>query len=329
MGALQSFSIYNILEVIFVKTKKGKAMKIIGIILGIIVGLMLLLLLGLWSLSRQPAVKENYWDSIPHAGVLEEKYAQPGALEVSKTTFDSCDEKIGTIQVWHPANMTECYPAVVTVNGTGVPASKYEAILEHLATWGFIVIGSEDANSWDGVSSSFCLDYLLALNEDADSILYQKIDTGHIGIAGHSQGGVGAINAATSFENSSLYASVYLASTTWPDLAVALNWPYDISKIQAPCFMTAGTGKTDAETITPLSSMVSSFDALDNGQPTVMARRRDTDHGQMLAGADSYMTAWFCWTLKGDPEAAPVFTGADPEIISNTANWQDVRIKNP
>ena len=33
------------------------------------------------------------------------------------------------------------------------------------------------------------LDYMLKLNEDPESIFYHKIDTDHIGIAGHSQGG--------------------------------------------------------------------------------------------------------------------------------------------
>lgn len=107
------------------------------------------------------------------------------------------------------------------VNGTGVPASKYEAVLEHLATWGFIVIGNEDASSWDGVSSSASLDFLLTLNDSPDSVFYQKIDTNNIGIAGHSQGGVGAINAASVFENSDIYGSVYVASATWIDIAIA------------------------------------------------------------------------------------------------------------
>ena len=45
-----------------------------------------------------------------------------------------------------------------------------------------------------------------------------------------------------------------------------------------------------------------------------MARRKNTDHGEMLVNADGYMTAWFCYTLKDDAEATKVFTG-DKQLI--------------
>ncbi|WP_294188357.1 hypothetical protein [uncultured Clostridium sp.] len=77
------------------------------------------------------------------------------------------------------------------VNGTGVPASKYKAIFEHLASWGFIVVGNEDGESWNGNSTSQTLDYILSLNDDVNSIFNKKINVDAIGVAGHSQGGVG------------------------------------------------------------------------------------------------------------------------------------------
>lgn len=39
------------------------------------------------------------------------------------------------------------YPLVNMPNGTGVKSSRYEAVFEHLASWGFIVVGNEDENS--------------------------------------------------------------------------------------------------------------------------------------------------------------------------------------
>ena len=55
-----------------------------------------------------------------------------------------------------------------------------------------------------------------------------------------------------------------------------------------------------------------------------MARRVNTDHGDMLPYVDGYMTAWFMYQLKGDSDAAKVFVGDDAEILSNE-NWQDVQ----
>ena len=54
-----------------------------------------------------------------------------------------------------------------------------------------------------------------------------------------------------------------------------------------------GTGKVDSETITPLASLEAVFEEIDNNQLTVMGRRKNTDHGEMLFKTDGYMTAWF------------------------------------
>ena len=54
-----------------------------------------------------------------------------------------------------------------------------------------------------------------------------------------------------------------------------------------------------------------------------MARRKNTDHGEMLVNADRYMTAWFCYTLKDDAEATKVFTG-DKQLIIEKLVIKDV-----
>ena len=52
--------------------------------------------------------------------------------------------------------------------------------------------------------------------------------------------------------------------------------------------------------------------------PKVMAVRKGAAHGDMLYSADGYVTAWFMWLLQGDSEAAKVFIGDSPELLSNT-----------
>ena len=59
--------------------------------------------------------------------------------------------------------------------------------------------------------------------------------------------------------------------------------------------------------------------------PKVMAVRKGAAHGDMLYSADGYVTAWFMWLLQGDSEAAKVFIGDSPELLSNTM-YQDKRI---
>ena len=294
-------------------------------------------LVGCFSwLAKLPAVKSDYYNDVVTDKPLEQKYTAMGSNDVSFAEYNAEDKKIGRYRIWYPTAMessAEKYPLVVMANGTGIPSSKYEAIFEHLASWGFIVVGNEDESSFDGKSSDAGLDLMLNLNGDDTSIFYEKIDIQNIGIAGHSQGGVGAINAVTAQESGTYYKTIYTASTTHLALAEALKWEYDVSKIQIPYFMVAGTLQVDAGDgiegssnvgIAPLFSLQENYDAISEQVEKIMARRVNTDHGDMLPYADGYMTAWFMYQLKGDSDATKVFVGDDAEILSN-ANWQDVQ----
>lgn len=307
---------------------------IFSIILVLIIGIIILFL---WA-SKQPAVKESYYEKVTTNMPLEQKYTAMGKCKVDSIVFEADNEKVGQYKVWYPTeieNTTDTYPLVVMANGTGVKASKYEAIFEHLASWGFIVIGNEDDNSWDGVSSSESLNLMLGLNSDSGSIFYGKIDLENIGVAGHSQGGVGAINAVTAQKNGSYFKTIYTASTTHLALAEGLKWTYDVSKVNIPYFMVAGTLKMDAGDgiegssnvgIAPLFSLQENYAAISDDVTKIMARRVNTDHGDMLSYADGYMTAWLMYQLKGNEEAAKIFFGENAEILLN-ANWQDVEKK--
>lgn len=54
-----------------------------------------------------------------------------------------------------------------------------------------------------------------------------------------------------------------------------------------------------------------------------MARRVNTDHGEMLRHAGGYRTAWIMYWLKGDTQAGQAFLCDNAEILTNV-NWQDV-----
>ena len=76
-------------------------------------------------------------------------------------------------------------------------------MLKHLASWGFIVMATEVDNSWNGVSSEMCLRTIIKFNETEtiegweSNPFYGRVNIDNIGVSGHSQGGVGVINAAT------------------------------------------------------------------------------------------------------------------------------------
>ncbi len=223
------------------------------------------------------------------------------------------------------------YPLVVFANGTGVPFQEYSPILKHLASWGFIVIGNDDAWSGNGKSSISSLKFALELNEVSNSPFFNKIDKEKIGISGHSQGGAGAINAVTQYQESRFFSSIFTASTTAIPLIEDMevdDWYYHTDEIEIPYFMVAATGQFDSEVVAPISSLNENFDKLSEDLPAIMARRKDVDHAQTLTHADGYMTAWFLYTLTEDEFAREVFEGDNAEIKLNNENWQDIREQN-
>lgn len=272
---------------------------------------------------------------------IEAQYTALGPYKVSYVEFDSENEVYKKNEIWYPTEMKKkntTLPLVIMANGTGITASKYKAVFKHLASWGFIVVGNEDENSRTGASSSDSLNFMLSLNEDSTSDFYKKIDVNNIGIGGHSQGGVGTINAVIKQENGSFYKAMYTASTTssfWgQEGQLGTDWSYDVSKVNIPYFMVAGTGSFDAGTaeditakegqgIAPIWSLQKNYSNIPDTVTKVMARRVNTDHGDMLTHADGYMTAWFMYWLQGDTEAGNAFFGEDAEIRTN-ANWQDM-----
>ncbi|MBS1363607.1 MAG: alpha/beta hydrolase [Bacilli bacterium] len=324
----------------------GKLLKGIGItILAIIlVGVALLFVMCGVADNRN----KNYWKYAKPYGEIEKTYTALGSYEVSIAEYNS-NNSYKKYEVWYPTEMnsnSNKYPLVIMANGTGVKASQYKEVFKHLASWGFIVAGNEDDNSRSGDSSSKTLDYLLQLNEDSNSVFYQKIDTDNIGIAGHSQGGVGAMNAVTEQANGIKYKAIWTASTTSRCHADNLNkkdggWTCYPNKINIPIMMVAGTGATDAgnldhytetvgkdevQGICPKWWLEECFNEVINAPTKIIAREKDKDHGDMLRYADGYMTAWFMYHLKGQT-SADFFAGETSELMSNK-NWQDVKVNS-
>lgn len=295
-----------------------KILKIVGIVLLVLIALIVALLI---YLSMKPFVPNNYTKTMDTGGAIEDKYLSMGAYEVKYTEAEAPGDW-KKFEAFYPADLEtgdDNYPVVVFANGTGVAASKYKALFKHLASWGFIVLGNEDPSTCTGTSAEATLVWLLGQNSDPDSVFYQKVDTEHIGISGHSQGGVAVFNAVSEQPHGELYTcAVSLSPTEWA-LAMAIGLEYDPSKMTIPTLILAAA---ENDVITP-DGVKGLSDIIPAG--TVRALRLGMDHGKMLYSADGYVTAWFMWQLRGDQDAAKAFVGENPELLNN-AMYQDVSV---
>lgn len=303
-----------------------RGLKIFGIVLLVIIaaGFVVLRYIG-----SRPAAPEDYQQSVQTGSALEANYMSSGTFDVSV-----CEEPALQVfkkyLIYYPSELettNKQYPVIVLCNGSGTPLSKYPAVPRHYASWGFIVIGTEEEYAWNGFGAEMSVRHLEKLNaqqqleENRPNIFYQKIDLGHVGIVGHSQGGVGVLNAITAQEHGDIYQAAVSLSPTNKELAHALEWNYDASRIDIPIMLISGAGGGDDWVVTG-EQLESIYDDIAGSK--VMARRKDTAHNEVLYSAGGYVTAWFMWHLQGDTAASGIFTGTRPDISSNPL-YQDQR----
>ncbi|MBO5512153.1 MAG: alpha/beta hydrolase [Clostridia bacterium] len=316
-----------------------KVMKIIGIVLLCIVVLVVVLIvvnmIKTAINNKRVWIPDNYYTAFESDSALEKKYAGLGEYEVKELEFDSENKAIDKIRVWYPNEAeNRQYPVIVIVNASNTAALNLKPAYARLASWGFIVVGNDDRQTGTGKTASETLDYVLNLNKDKNSELFGKINEEHIGCVGYSQGGAGAINAVTKFENSDKFTALFTGSASYALLSQNMGWGYDVSQINIPYFMTAGTGNTDDNGgsihddknlagIAPLASLVENYDGITADVFKLRARVTGAEHQDMLHLTDGYMTAWMLYHLQGDTEAASVFVGENADILTNNG-WQDV-----
>lgn len=298
-------------------------LKIIGIlVLVLLIGIFIFLKL----LGSRPAVPANYMQDVETGGSIEAKYMATGGYEVSAYEEPAL-QGFSKYTIYYPTELETTdkkYPVIVVCNGSGTPISKYPSVPEQFASWGFIVVGTEEEYDWSGFSAEMCMRHLQKLNDNKkvgenENVFYQKVDFDNVGIVGHSQGGVGVLNAITSQNHSDIYKAAVSLSPTNKELAHNLEWDYDATLVGAPILLIAGAGGGDDWVITGEQLRAIYSDINSN---KVMLRRKDTPHNETLYAANGYVTAWFMWHLQDDEEAAKAFAGGNAEIYENSL-YQD------
>ena len=295
-----------------------KLLKILVVILIVIV--LLLVILSLYF-KNKPAVPKNYQTTTELGAEIEKKYMANGKYEVVKKE-EGVLLNFGKFLIFYPKELettNKKYPVIVITNGSGTPLSKYTTVAEHYASWGFIVIGTDELYSWNAFGAEMSLRYLERMSEnqviaDTKSIFYQKVDFGNVGVVGHSQGGVGVINAITDTKHKDIYKTAVALSPTNKELAHNLFWDYDATKINIPIMLIAGEGGGDDWVVTG-EQLKDIYNDIHSDK--IAVRRKNTVHNEVLYRPDGYTMAWFMWQLQGDSEAAKAFVGNQPEIMTN------------
>ena len=116
---------------------------------------------------------------------IECAFLEPGSHQPKCHVEDANDFKLKEYRVWYPEELEKKkekkYPLIIMCNGTGYRATRLEPLFRHLASWGFIVVGTEEEWSGKGRGTILSLRYILKHNQTPDSPFYDRIDMERIG----------------------------------------------------------------------------------------------------------------------------------------------------
>jgi hypothetical protein len=231
-------------------------------------------------------------------------WAQPGPYAVGV-------EVTLTHTLYYPTDLGRDgvkHPVVVWGNGSFAFPVVYGGLLRHWASHGFIVAAANIPQSGTGLSIRQGIDLLTYRNQNPFSRLYAKVDLGHVGAAGHSQGGQGAINASVDPR----------VDTTIPIQPGPLA---SSSSLHGPTLFLAG----QHDDIVPPALVEHFYEAADH-VVAIYGELAGADHFAPTGDGGGFrgpMTAWLRFHLMGDENARGEFFGQDCGVCTGDA-WSQV-----
>ncbi len=197
-------------------------------------------------------------DQIGQAPTASNIYGN-GSFSVTSSSISSLVNGFGGGRVYYPS-ATGIYPVIAVSPGYTASWSTIDWIGPRLASWGFVVVGIETNSRYDQPASRGA-QLLAALNwavNEAPSAVRSRVDSNNRGVAGHSMGGGGTLEALSADTTGRVKAGVPIApwnlDKTWgqvgePVLIVGGEWDSiaSVSTHSIPFYNSLGGSKTYVE----------------------------------------------------------------------------------
>ena len=282
---------------------------------------------------------------------IELKYYATGSWAVTVEIGHYCCDSANPshkFDVYYPTNLGAngfMHPILTWGNGTLGSSSQVDFFLRHMASWGFVVIATEDQFTGAGQTILDAANFMVHANSDPASPFFHKLNVSQVGAFGHSQGAGGAGQA--------FIKSAGLIKTVMPIELPARAWCTLGSNCFEPANLTGGSvffidGSADIPISPPTQSQPpavigeQSVQAFYDATPNTVRKLKgtligpshnditgqpDCSHAQFpcingVYGYLGYPTAWFMDQLQGDAYAHGAFVNGTGEMFSETTNWQ-------
>ncbi|GIJ67856.1 lipase [Virgisporangium ochraceum] len=275
---------------------------------------------SVWTVTVATVAAVTLTGATARAGsaTVEDTYAAPGPWAVRVSTVDT------RFVVHHPADLGAGgvrHPVVTWGNGSNATPDRYPGLLNHLASWGFVVIASTSTTTASGVELLAAVDHLVAANDDPASPFAGTLDVSRVAAAGHSQGAGGAARATLASSRIRTVVPINPPDPLWiPDADEV-----DVSLVRVPVLLLSGTND---RLVSPPRTLTGYYNRI----PGAVARAslNGADHNtiqQTGGGYLGYLAAWLRWHLMDDTLAATAFRGPAPEFLGDP-DWTNRAARN-
>lgn len=233
---------------------------------------------------------------------------------VTNDILDLRGQNLGLYTIFRPACMKdgEKYPVITWGNGTCGQAGGYASLLATVASHGFVVFAANSRFTDAGNNEMLkALDLAKSLNEDPDSLYFDRLDLDKIGAMGHSQGSSATAHAATD-----------------PRIKAVILFNGGLSSADKPFL--AVSGDRDITAYTPEQMAAAVQDAAQPGaflyyHQVLMTGGNVTGHLTLMEQPERMVeptVAFWKYMLSGDEAAKKMFVGDDCGLCDSPDEYE-------
>ncbi|MDE3261233.1 MAG: hypothetical protein OYL41_04520 [Acidobacteriota bacterium] len=207
------------------------------------------------------------------------------------------------------------HPIISWNNGTRYQIDRYQDLLDHWASHGFVVMGAHTNRTAGGAVHKTTIDWLVAENARPGSVYFGMLDLTKIGAAGHSQGAGATITAGANVPGPTGIV------TTVPLMPITSYKRPELAQHAASMLMVSATDDARANRVADeaLADVITEF---------VDAQFVGVHEDAMHPGMHGATVAWFRYQLMGDVTARAQFYPPTTCGLCRDAAWMRIRHKN-
>jgi hypothetical protein len=260
------------------------------------------------SADAQAAPAASAWPSVTD-------FAARGPFAITRETNVGPDAAYDIVRPMRLGEEGRKHPIVSWNNGTLYQIDRYQDLLDHWASHGFVVMGGHTNRTAGGAVHEAAIDWLVAENARAGSVYFGMLDLTKIGASGHSQGGGATITAGADVPGPSGIV------TTMPLMPISSFERAHLAQHVASMLIVSATDDERANRVADQALADVTTELVD-------AQFVGVHEDAMNPGMHGPTVAWFRYQLMGDVAAKAQFYPPTTCGLCDDAAWMRLRYGN-